>query len=238
MMITANDFFKHLTAIQLEIIFNDVLPDLKLYSNNSDLTVNDICELITTKYGNLYINGEPTIAGFGRALIVWHKSRRYYFDKLHQTTLLEYNPIHNVDESETINETRTPDIEKATTENGGNTTTYGKTEQITDSITGTNKVTPFDDSATFYNDSQSAQSGTTTNTNSGADSTTHNKTQTNTETGTEETETERHRMGNIGVTSSQELIEQERKIANFDLLDIWLERFSERFLVPVWHTEF
>ena len=237
-MITVNEFFGNLTAAQQEIIFNDVLPDLKLYANNNGLTTNDICELVTTKYGDLYLNGSPTIAGFSRALSVWHKSRQYYFDKLYQTTLLEYDPIYNVDETETITETRTPDIEKTSTENGGNTTTYGKTEQVTDSVTGTNKVTPFDDSTNFYNDSQSNQSGTTTNTNGGADSTTHNKTQTNTETGTEETETERHRMGNIGVTSSQDLIEQERKIANFDLLDIWLERFSERFLVPVWHTEF
>ncbi len=237
MMITVKDYFAACSPVEITGIFAAVIADLKLYSNNENLTAFDVSELLTAKYGDMYLNGVPTVGGFTRAIDVWHKSRQYQFDKLYQSTLLEYNPIHNVDETENITDTRTPQLTKGLTENSTNTAQYGKTETVTDTITGTNKVTPFD-SANFYNDSQSQQSGTTTNTNGGTDTATNTKTQIQTETGTDTNTTARRRTGNIGVTSSQDLIEQERKIANFDLLDIWCERFCERFIVPLYHTEF
>ena len=237
-MLTIKEYFSARTPTEITGIFAAVIADLKLYSNNENLTAFDVSELLIAKYGDMYINGVPTVGGLTRAIDVWHKSRQYQFDKLYQSTLLEYNPIHNVDETEEITDTRTPNLQKGLTESGSNSTIYGKTETVTDTVTGTNKVTPFDDSANFYNDSQSQQSGTTTNTNGGTDANSNSKTQTQTETGTDTTETERHRYGNIGVTSTQDLIEQERKIANFDLLDIWCERFCERFIIPLYHTEF
>jgi hypothetical protein len=75
------------------------------------------------------------------------------------------------------------------------------------------------------------------NSDGSSTSETESNTDTETETGTETTETTIERSGNIGVTTTQQMIEAERNILNFDLLNIWLERFAERFFIPIYEME-
>ena len=100
---------------------------------------------------------------------------------------------------------------------GTKTTTFGKTENVT----------------------ETNQHGETITTQSGI---THGET-VNTQGGithgeqiatTNEGEHELHARGNIGVTTTQEMIEQERRIDRFNLYDIIIEDFKMRFCILIY----
>lgn len=91
-----------------------------------------------------------------------------------------------------------------------NATTTDNTD-TTDSATGFN-------SATLQTTGKVETDGTTTSNNSGQ--------RQNLETA--------HIHGNIGVTSSQQMIEQERNIARFDIYEMILDDFIEKFCVTVY----
>ena len=261
-------------------VFSPALNDLQEWSGYETLDGEDVAEIIVEKYGNQYINGAPTYAGFMKAVNIWHTSRKYYFDGLFATTQFEYNPIYNVDETTTETNTRTPNLTHAeqgttaetdtrktevthghtvnVTSSGTDSAETTETGENTDSVTGQNQVTTYN-SNTFLDDTKNTQSGTSSNertaettgttstttatTNAGKDTTQNSggtsatTSRTATETGTDITEFSRERVGNIGVTSSQQLIDAERKIRDFDILDIWLERFAERFFIPIYESE-
>ena len=147
--------------------------------------------------------------------------------KLYATLDLEYNPLWNVDA--TIVETH--DIDKRHTEDTfaerENTDTYGATGgsttygQVSDNTT--NKTTPYDD-ATFRNLSKQERE-----TLQHEDEYSYDQHEDTHVIGSHVDEHDEDgyldtisttRTGNIGVTSSQELIEKERAISDFKFLDI------------------
>lgn len=105
----------------------------------------------------------------------------------------------------TINNTPTGDKTNTTTTNTG-TDTNKKTgsDEIDHTGTDTNKKT-----------------GTETTTDTGTDTTTHTGSDTTTHTGTDTNERDLTRHGNIGVMSTQQMIEQERSIADFSAVSIF-----------------
>lgn len=128
------------------------------------------------------------------------------YNKLIATEKLEYNPIENYSMTENGTDVRTPDLVSNTTASGissGNATGNSTT---------TVAVTTYDDTADFIN--QNKGTDDTTNTTSTENSST-GKTTT---TGTEKTAHEFKRSGNIGVTTSQQMIQSERDIADFSAL--------------------
>lgn len=232
-MQTVKEYFNSVSAPS---IFSGIMSDLQKYANTQTLTNADICDLLIEKFGSMYVNGTPTIAGFTRAVMIWENSRKYYFDGLYNTTQLEYNPIYNVDATETTETTRTPNITREREHETDETLQYGHNVATSDGTTGTNQVTTYNNSS-FVDDSKTIQSLTGSEIHSGTDTTQRDGTETETETGTETTETTIERSGNIGVTTTQQMIEAERNILNFDLLNIWLERFAERFFIPIYEME-
>lgn len=90
------------------------------------------------------------------------------------------------------------------------------------------------DSTVESGSGQTVHSGTDTTTHGGGLSTTHNISQT--ESGSETRTQDTHSYGKIGQTSYQTLIEKERKIRDFSLLDLWCDEFAKRFFIPVWET--
>lgn len=73
--------------------------------------------------------------------------------------------------------------------------------------------------------------GTDTTTHTGTDTMTHTGTDTTTETGTETTEI--HAFGNIGVTTSQHMLEAEIKVAEWSLYDSIARLFLQEYVIPV-----
>ena len=151
----------------------------------------------------------------------------YKWKKLYETTILTYNPIWNVDGTET-----------RTTEYGEHVTTQNNGERIETMVNGERQNTsnqklssyPFDTgtkTATEETDESvtNAQSTDTRTNNAVVDSTTSN-THTDKETVT--------RSGNIGVTSTQKLINEERQVAMFQFINSMLLDIVTDITVPVW----
>lgn len=128
------------------------------------------------------------------------------YNKLLATEKLEYNPIENYSMSENGTDVRTPDLVSNTTASG---TTSGN---ATDTNTTTSAVTTYDNTTDFINQNKgTADNTSTTNTENSSTGKT-------TTTGTEKTTHEFKRSGNIGVTTSQQMIQSEREVADFSAL--------------------
>ena len=159
-----------------------------------------------------------TDPGFLRfAIGRWSEKELPIWEKLLETTEYEYNPIHNYDRIEDGYDNRVPDLKygKGTTDassTNGRDTTLGEQRAFND--TGLVSV----DKQTFDHGS-----GVTT---------TH--TGTDTETGNERTDHHMRVSGNIGVMSTQNMIEQERSVVKFNIIDVIISDFKSRFCLMVY----
>lgn len=147
---------------------------------------------------------------------VWSKTCEYEWNKLLNTMNVEYNPIDNYDKTETRTLQSTGQGQSA---DGGQDTTSA-TGSVTDKVNAYNG-----------NNTQSmADKGQTVNSNSG----TMNYGKTNSETFTKNDQETIRARGNIGVTTTQQMLEQERNIAKFNIYDIITEEFKMRFCILVY----
>lgn len=132
------------------------------------------------------------------------------WNALYKTLSLEYNPIENYSMTETEN---VQDTHKGTLEsNGNNTNTYIETTLVND--TSNNQLWGFNSTDSVNSDKQTGD--TTRDVESSMDNT-HK----NTDRETKDITSDRtlKRSGNIGVTTSQQMIESERQL--------WLWNFFE-----------
>lgn len=143
---------------------------------------------------------------FLRAMIGnWSRRRAYKWKTLQGTTTLEYNPIENYDRQE---EWR--DEEAGTSEAGGNTSTTGNSTEKRKGFEGGDLV-----ETSGASDSSSAQ---TTSTGSSSRKSRHSG----------------RTHGNIGVTTSQQMLMSERDVANFSIYDIIAQDFAREFCLYVY----
>lgn len=163
--------------------------------------------------------------------------KKYEIDTLYNTTILEYNPIENYNstEKETTtlsgSEIDTKSGSETHTRTGNDSTTYtgGTTTTPTGSTSVTRKETAFNEPSDLATSSQDVTSydGMSTSEvyNNRADTNSHDETETATYNNLKNERTfnnrknERtfERKGNIGVTTSQQMLEQERNIALFSV---------------------
>lgn len=163
--------------------------------------------------------------------------KKYEIDTLYNTTILEYNPIENYNstEKETTqisgSEIDTKSGSESHSRTGNDSTTYtgGTTTTPTGSTSVTRKETAFNEPSDLATSSQDVTSydGMSTSEvyNNRADTTSHDETETATFNNLKNERTfnnrknERtfERKGNIGVTTSQQMLEQERNIALFSV---------------------
>ena len=156
----------------------------------------------------------------------------------------------------TDNETTTT-YGKQETGSGDKTTTFGKTEDTTSSETTTfGKTETNKDETTYGKTEDSTNSKTTTfgKTETNQDETTYGRTENVQETKTygetigktgglthgeqvattNEGEHELHAHGNIGVTTTQKMIKEQRQVDLFNVYDIIIEDFKMRFCILVY----
>lgn len=148
------------------------------------------------------------------------------YEKLIDVYDAEYNPIENYSMTETMTDIRTPDLQASTTSTASTSTTskINQTQTTTDTPNNyqqlsVRSVNPYDNSG-MRSESQNvvtdSGSRTTTTAYSGdPDSATSSSTNTTsaTNTGTETTSHTGSRSGNIGVTTSQQMLESELELA-------------------------
>lgn len=135
----------------------------------------------------------------------WSQARVDVWTHMWETTQYDYNPIWNKDGY--YKETETRDLA------GSLDGTSGTDETRTD------KRSAYD-SSSFQNTDQSILD---------SDSTVHND---STDTGTIERERIEH--GNIGVTTTQQMIQEEREIAEFNIYAFIIDEFKRRFCIMVY----
>ena len=222
-LITLNEWVELFPSIQT--IFNKVSTDLKLFtiftpSEMFSYFVNKFGERDFYKYYDNENDGSNTnmVKQASDYIALYGKSHKYEYDKLVDTLSLEYNPIENYSMTEKGTDTRTPNITQ--TNKGVNTNTVGVDTSIT-----TGKTT-FDKSDSFINDTKTTNTGTNTDT--------QDINTTVTTAGNEKIVHEFTRSGNIGVTTSQQMIESERQLAMFSVVDLFVKAIADIILIGVY----
>ena len=145
------------------------------------------------------------------------------WNKLYETLSFDYNPIHNYDgdETETITITDKGTVDTTGTNKTVDTSTIQDTGTVTNNGSNNDSVFGFN-SSSAVNDKNSTVNNTTTNNLSTTNNSSSDNNNTNKST-TDMTHTEQRTLtkgGNLGVTSTQSMIQQER--------DLWLWNYFEQ----------
>ena len=168
----------------------------------------------------------------------WSSARLPSWERMEEALNEEYNPIHNYDRSESWTEETEGENSKA----GTNDRSTGSTTTGTSSTTGSSSATLTQNVAGYNNSTatvpKSADSSSGQDSTSGQDSSTMSGSQEDewTEDGThQETVTKTGRIsGNIGVTTSQQMLESELELRKLDLLNIIKREFISYFCLGVY----
>ena len=164
---------------------------------------------------------------YKRAKIVYNINKNKYI-KLIATETAEYNPIENYSMTESEKRTRTPDLTRVTegtaSESGTNSANNTTNNTSVDSNTSF-------DSTTFVNNSKNELTGNSNTT--GENTAKSNSTVNSKETGTEQTTNELTRKGNIGVTTTQQMLEQERAVADFSTVKVFFEDVAKMLFFDI-----
>lgn len=163
----------------------------------------------------------PSPVMMQKAIDVWSAAHVTIWERLYKTTLLEYNPIHNYD--------RTEEWEDNEEENGGKTRDVNGSvsRNMSDEAESIEQVSAFD-SGSFEN-----RGKTTTNAN--GNEKTVNEAGENEEENRNKHSTHRARMsGNIGVTTTQKMLLDEREVSRYNIYDEIVNDFKNRFCLLVY----
>lgn len=192
-----------------------------------------------------------------KAIGFWSAKRCRVWAKLFETTQYEYNPIENYDRSETWEDNTT---RETSGETKTNTDAEGKiVSQITSTreneISGTSSTQKSNSdifSRTGYNseswadaekhtisgDGSVKDTRTETTQNRDENSVQSNDSSINTATSSNNdifTGTKTGRAhGNIGVTTTQQMISEERDIVNYDVVQIIIDEFIKQFIIMIY----
>ena len=204
----------------------------------------------------------PNPAMLQQLIGVWSRTRQAAWEHIHEALTAEYNLLHNYDRSEEWTDTRNGT--RNTDKDGNNTrsettsgtdnktvTTHAEGENSSDTTVNdevTNQVIGYDSNA-FVNHDKSTKVGntvgtsntendgteTTAGTTSGTSSVTDVIDETESETSTDRATHTGRVSGNIGVTTSQQMIESELRLRlGFNLYDIIADEFKRRFCILIY----
>lgn len=179
--------------------------------------------------------------------MVYQVNRLKYLS-MAQAITAEYNPLYNVDATETFTDTRRPNLTATTTTSGSSSGTVKNNQTRTTTDNGgtyheisDNKRDPYDGSGLRtegQTDTHAEGSRTSSESYSGEPDTTSTTTSgssTEQRTGSETLEHSARRYGNIGVTSSQSLIGQELDLAaRRNLLNVIFKDIAAKLFIQVW----
>lgn len=187
-----------------------------------NITVEDLADMFLElyKYRYMIIDFEQDSnynTYYKRAKIIYNLNKNKYI-KLIATETVEYNPIENYSMTESETGKRTPNLSRSSEGTANQSGTNSESNNT--SATSTDSNTSFD-STSFYNNAKNETTGNSTA--SGENSATSSSTVNIRETGTEQTEREMTRKGNIGVTTTQQMLEQERAVADFSTVKVFFE---------------
>lgn len=178
----------------------------------------------------------PDFTYMKNRITIWSNKYQINWKKLYDTTVLEYNPIENYDRMEdwTVNDDETSTSARDNTRNTTNTVKSTSTNEVMNSVNVTDQNTAFNAGLAVHakqiTDGDTTENGSITNTETGKDTENENvnggRSGRHTRTG--------RAHGNIGVTTSQQMIQSERDLVVFNLYDVIAESFIENFCLMVY----
>lgn len=208
--------------------------------DDMDYTLNHAADRYVTRMVTILLNSDGVLSSNALGILanVIYKMFGEKWRKMYATIDYEYNPIENYnmvermtnDKTEHIydsSNTRTDDLTH--TKSGDETLTHDTTNERTADLNTTREtdVQGFNSSAFNPADKEAVdETGTDTVTTTGTDTTEHDLTMTDSGTVTDEksgkdTDVRNYlltRSGNIGVTTSQDMIQSERELWEFDFV--------------------
>ena len=182
----------------------------------------------------LLINDDGIVPSAARVTIAKIIISKYLnnWNRLWETNVAVYSPIHNYDMYEERDLATTDDNVETTdgelSRTGTEGLTHGMVESTQHGRTEDNVNYKYGLNTTVYQQNRSdenvsTEGGTTVTTDSGTDTTTRNLVDSTDQTVTEDNEgtehEETHRYGNIGVTTTQKLIQEERNLWLWNFFD-------------------
>lgn len=163
-----------------------------------------------------------------KAIGVWSRRRKSIWEKLLKTTQFEYDPISNYDRKEEYEDKHTSTDKKESTFSAKSDATNtvvgvsGYSENTENQVSADNVSGYSPDSRRMGSSSEKSNTTTTdagTGTTSGKGITEHD----------EEIKHTARLYGNIGVTTTQQMIDEERKIVNYSVEEIIADEYRDRF---------
>lgn len=192
----------------------------------------DVINCILEMYGDQTL-AHPDPAYMSHYVGTWSKRRLPIWTKLLATTQFEYNPIWNFDRTERYTDstdhtsTGTSDL---TSTDSGTSTVNGKIDRSEESE---QKVSA--ENVSSYQPDNKTENGIEERSDQTTETTATAK---NSGKNVVEEQTnlvhEARLTGNIGVTSTQSMIEEERKIVNFSVIEVIAQEYSERFCLGIY----
>ena len=161
-----------------------------------------------------------------QAVGAWSRIMLPIWQRLYSTTVLEYDPISNYDRHEEWSDSGSGNMSGSSSGTSG----HSSSSNNTDNTTATNSRTGFN--ANEGMQPATSQTSTTTSSVTGQDNINDSN-----ETETSSTSSSSHsgRMwGNIGVTTSQQMIEAERQVASYNVVQVIIRDFQDRFCILVY----
>lgn len=246
-----------LSILGLYTEYNNIFSKMAVPENVDKQLVIDNILAECAEVEILYPNPEFLEFIIGR----WSEKEKPVWDKLYKTTAYDYEPIRNYDRTEEVTETavtsgtknanaETGESKTATVSRESSDSSSGNATQHTENgITGsdTEKVAGYN-AVDFVNskkvDSSRTEDRTVTENNSANTAITENVKNTESNNGTmkhtenssgNETRTRSIRMfGNIGVTTTQQMINEERGVVKFNIIDYIVDSFKKRFCLLIY----
>lgn len=188
-----------------------------------------------------------------KAIGTWGKKWYRTFEKWIEALNIEYNPLENYDRMEDYTDTTNRGLTSSGRKDSGNTRTFDnedketldRTDELTHDTTQETEhtVSAYDSSAYQPADKNiTDMDGTETTTHTGTDTFNHTGTITDEYgegvSGSEnENTTAKHigRLhGNIGVTTSQQMLEAELDVAKWNIYEHITDIFLEEFIIPIY----
>ena len=239
-----------LNLIALYNYDNTIFQDFELPTGIDRDACIDLLLTETSDFNMIYPNPDF----FKMRLATWNKRRLPIWRKLWGTTQFEYDPIANYDRTETHTETVTHTGTDSTqrtdqmTHTGTDGTQTSETATHTGTVANQNSATDTVKRTGYNSDAlqtteQTEHSGNSTDTNNLTDSAAGTATRTvNLADNSQGTETLTRNLqdsvsrsirayGNIGVTTTQQMIEAERESVKFDMYRVICDDFIDAFCV-------
>lgn len=163
----------------------------------------------------------------------WCSKNAKTWEELYQTTIQDYNPIYNYDRTEETTDTRSgtrtlsEDTRSNTKQNGDSSVTDTSNDSIEHTISADNS----DNYEPGYKDVSSRQDTQASESNNRVDVTG--------DRAVDETtgETYSHKLrayGNIGVTTTQEMLEAQRKVVRYNIYNEIADSFKDEFCLYIY----